>query len=126
MGEIPCLQLGEGDEAGLCGVEASTRLDAIIKQATGCTLNAREQALLGAGNGTGQVQTNMGQCQVAQGAQVIPGTIAYIPCPSVSIQMRMLELAHGCCPDVGHHEHRRHHGGGHHHQCGCGYDPCTC
>ena len=123
---LPCIQLGEEEgDLGVCGIEASSRLDAQLKRGLGCTLNAREEALLEPGRGAGQVQTNLGRCHVAGGAQVIPGTIAYIPCPSVAIQMRLLELQHGCCPHEVHHEHEHH---GHHHGggCHCGTVPCTC
>ena len=73
--------------------------------------------------GQGGVQANVGQPQVAGGAQVIPGSIAYYPCPAPvpwGVRIRLAELAAGCChTDHGHHDH--HHGG-----CACGTNPCTC
>ncbi len=121
MAELSCLQLGEEEDLGVCGIEASSRLDALLKRSFGCSLNAREEALIEAASGPGSVQAHVGQQGVGGFAQVIPGTVAYLPCPSPAMAMRLLELQHGCCPhhDQEHHHHRAH-------GCHCGTDPCSC
>ncbi len=70
----------------------------------------------------GGVQADVGQSQVAGGAQVIPGSIAYYPCPSQSTWFKVQAVMHGCCPpgwSTGHQDH-------HQHGCACGTHPCSC
>ncbi len=116
---------GEGLIPGnLCEVTPTSAIDCTVVRNL-CPDSSRAARLCQAEGGAGPVQTDMGQRQVAGGAQVIPGSIAYYPCPSPipwHVQIRLAELRAGCCHTDYHHDHQGHG----HSSCACGTHPCSC
>ncbi len=94
--------------SNICEIPPSSPIDVAV-----------QRAICGTAQSPGGVQTNVGQPQVAGGAQVIAGSVAYYPCPSPVphwVRIRLAELAAGCCQPVQHdHHHHQSHG------CGCGH-----
>ncbi len=123
-------QRGHGDVGGgqdprvpanLCEITPTSPIDCAVV-ANLCLPGSHAQTVCEATGREAAVQANVGQQEMGRFAQVIPGTVAYLPCPSPAMAMRLLELQHGCCPhhdQVEHHHHRTH-------GCHCGTDPCTC
>ncbi len=105
----------------ICEIQPSTELDCrLVNTLCEPTTPAGQWC---AAQGPGPVQAHVGEPQVEGGAQVIPGSIAYYPCPSSATWFKVQAVMRGCCPPGWSSGHQDYH---HQHGCGCGTHPCTC